>query len=102
MDHTFTSLFCISLLMPRLVEIGILCPPMKCRAVQRDLLPLTEKLQRRNHYNVLHSRGGMHMQTQSMTVTVMYENASTLDHRLSTLISSCDWSEAIWDLRNEE
>lgn len=46
----------------------------------------------------------MHRQTQSMNVSVMYEDASALDYRpsLFTQLRSWDWSEAIWDLWNEE
>lgn len=44
------------------------------------------------------------MQTQSMNVTVMYEDASTSDYRPSILdqLRILDWSEKIWDLWNEE
>lgn len=46
----------------------------------------------------------MHMQTQSMNATVMYEDASTLDYRPSILnqLRVWDWIEKIWDLWNEE
>lgn len=89
---------------PRLVEVGIISPPMKYRAVQRDLLPLTEQHRRSKHYNVLHKRGGMHMQTQSMNVTLIYEDASALDYRPSIFnqLRNWDWSQTIWDLCNEE
>lgn len=42
----------------------------------------------------------MHMQTQSMTVTVMYDDASALDYIPSILnqLRSWDRSEKIWDL----
>lgn len=44
------------------------------------------------------------MQTQSMTITVMYVDAFTVDYRSSlhdNLGNSC-WSKKIWDLWNEE
>lgn len=46
----------------------------------------------------------MHMQTQSMTVSEIFEDASTLDQipSLFDRLRNWDWSEKIWDLSNEE
>lgn len=48
--------------------------------------------------------GGMQMQTQSMTITVIFEDASTLDYKSSILnrLKGLDWSENIWDILKVE
>lgn len=83
-----TSLFSECSLSPSLVEIGVLSQPITHRAVQRDLLPLTEELQPLQCC----SQEKRDMQTQSMTVTVTYDDILDFIPSVQNQLRGWDWS----------
>lgn len=87
------------------MKVRAICLPMKCRAVQRDLLSLSLSLslvQRCNHLSVLNSRE-ICAHPQSMNAAVTGEGASLNDRSIAfNRLKRSRMIVRTLDLRNQE
>lgn len=84
------------------MKVRAICPPMKSRAVQRDLLSLS-LVQRCDHLNVLNSSSEICVHPQSMNAAVTGEDASLNDRSIAfNRLKRSRMIVRTLDLRNQE